>query len=59
MRKIFNLPATDRYEFWRKNEVAFNQRRFNVKFCAGFLNFSAALHIGRFFAIECDFLINS
>ena len=33
MRKsLIYLRATDRYEFWRKNEIAVDQRQFNVKF---------------------------
>ena len=36
-KSLIYLRATGRYEFWRKNEIAVNQRQFNVKFCAGFL----------------------
>ena len=35
-KSLTYLRATDRFEFWRKNEVSANQRRFNVNFCAGF-----------------------
>ena len=35
-KSLIYLRATDSYELWRKNEVAVNKLRFNVKFCAGF-----------------------
>jgi hypothetical protein len=31
-KTLYYLCATGCYEFWRKNEVAVNQRQFNVKF---------------------------